>query len=158
VRLTMHPGMACGTGTHAATRLCLTAMEICIRPGQRVLDVGTGSGILADAARLLGAAPVFACDIEHDSTRVAQGNLGDEVALFTGSARSVRQEAVDWTVCNLNAATLKVLAAELRKAARHGLILSGFREEEAPQVARPFDMKVSEEFELEGYACLVLLH
>jgi ribosomal protein L11 methyltransferase len=156
LRLTMHPGMACGTGTHPATRLCLTAMEKHIRSGSRVLDVGTGSGILADAARLLGAGPVFGCDIEHEATQVAHTNLGDGVGLFTGSARSVQNGGVDWAVCNLNASTLDVLAPELYRATRRGLILSGFREEEQAQVARGFDMKVTDEFELEGYACLVL--
>ena len=156
LRLTIHPGMACGTGTHAATRLCLVAMEKHIRRGDGVLDVGTGSGILADAARLLGAHPVFGCDIEHEATQVARANLGDGIGLFTGSARSVRDEAVNWAVCNLNAATLKVLAPELYRATRGGLILSGFREEETTEVARRFTMKVTDEFELEGYACLVL--
>ena len=156
MRLTMHPGMACGTGTHAATRLCLAAMEKHIRSGHRVMDVGTGSGILADAARLLGASPVFGCDIEHESTRVAHANVGDGVGLFTGSARSVRNKAVDWAVCNLNAATLKALAPELRRATRRGLILSGFREEEAARVAKQFETTVTDEFDLEGYACLVL--
>jgi hypothetical protein len=56
----------------------------------------------------------------------------------------------------LNASTLDVLAPELYRATRRGLILSGFREEEQAQVARGFDMKVTDEFELEGYACLVL--
>ena len=156
LRLTMHPGMACGTGTHAATRLCLIAMEKHIRSGDRVLDVGTGSGILADAARLLGAGPVFGCDIEHGSTQVAQANIGSGAGLFTGSARSVRNEGVDWAVCNLNAATLNALAPELHRATRRGLILSGFREVETAPVAKRFDMIVTDEFELEGYACLVL--
>jgi ribosomal protein L11 methyltransferase len=156
LRLTMHPGMACGTGTHPATRLCLIAMEKHIHFGDVVLDVGTGSGILADGARLLGAHPVFGCDIEHEATQVAQANLGTEVGFFTGSARSVRDQIVDWAVCNLNAATLKVVAPELWRATRRGLILSGFREEETPEVAKRFDMSVTDELELEGYACLVL--
>ena len=64
----------------------------------------------ADAAKLLGAGNVYGCDIEHDSTLVARGNLDESFALFTGSARSVKTEAVDWAVCNLNAATLSTLA------------------------------------------------
>jgi ribosomal protein L11 methyltransferase len=155
LRLRMHPGMACGTGTHAATRLCLMAMERHVRPAESVLDVGTGAGILADAATLLGARPVFGCDIEHDATLVARGNLDDSVALFTGSARSVRNEAVDWAVCNLNAATLATLADELNRVS-HKLIVSGFREDESAGIARLFQREIREVFELEGYACLVL--
>jgi ribosomal protein L11 methyltransferase len=154
LRLTMHPGMACGTGTHAATRLCLMAMEQYIRPGCAVLDVGTGAGILADAAGLLGASRVVGCDIEHDSTLVARRNLQTSISLFTGSVRSVRDQAFDWAVCNLNAATIKTMAGELHRAARN-MILSGFREEEVSAVKHMFHRNVKSESELEGYACLI---
>ena len=75
LQLRMHPGMACGTGTHAATRLMSDCHGTTRSPGQSVLDVGTGAGILADGARLLGARPVFGCDIEHDSSRIARKNI-----------------------------------------------------------------------------------
>ena len=155
VRLRMHPGMACGTGTHAATRLCLLAMERYIGTNDSVIDVGTGAGILADAALLLGAHPVVGCDIEHDATVVARSNLDLSISLFTGSARSVRSGAFQWAVCNLNAATLSNLATELNRISRR-LILSGFREEEAPAVASKYGREVQERFDLEGYACVVL--
>lgn len=154
LRLTMHPGMACGTGTHAATRLCLMAMEQHIQPGCIVLDVGTGAGILADAAGLLGATHVVGCDIEHESTLVARHNLPASIGLFTGSVRSVRDQAFDWAVCNLNAATIRTMAGELGRAARN-IILSGFREEEASAVKHMFHRNVKSESELEGYACLI---
>ena len=66
LRLEIYPGMACGTGRHPATQLCLQAIERYVRPGARVLDVGSGSGILSDAARLMGAAQVIGCDIDPD--------------------------------------------------------------------------------------------
>jgi ribosomal protein L11 methyltransferase len=131
------------------------AMERHVRPGESIIDIGTGAGILADAARLIGAGHVYGCDIEHEATLVARGNLDPSIGLFTGSARSVRADAVDWAVCNLNAATLAILADELQRIAR-GLILSGFREEESAGVAALFRRRIREEFELEGYACLVL--
>lgn len=155
LRLIMHPGMACGSGTHPATQLCLMAMERHVGRGDRVLDVGTGAGILADGARLLGASPVFGCDIEHEATVVARGNLDPGILLFTGSARSVRSDAVDWAICNLNAATLKTLNTELLRIAR-GLILSGFQEDETDTVTALFKRDVREQFELDGYGCVVL--
>ena len=155
LRLRMHPGLACGTGTHAATRLCLIAMERHVRPEASVLDVGTGAGILADGARLLGAHPVFGCDIDPAATVVARTNLEPSIGLFTGSARSVRAQAVDWAVCNLNAATLGTLKPDLVRVAGN-LILSGFREEETDRIAGLFQRKVDEQLELDGYGCLVL--
>src|SRR5258708_292152 len=72
LRLEIAPGMACGTGRHPATQLCLEAMESYVKPGSKVVDVGTGSGILSCAAQLLGAARVFACDIDAEAVEVAR--------------------------------------------------------------------------------------
>lgn len=72
--LRMDPGMAFGTGTHETTRLCATLLEEYMKPGARVLDIGTGSGILAIAAAKLGAGQVNAYDIDPVAVRVAKGN------------------------------------------------------------------------------------
>ena len=63
-RIAVNPGMAFGTGVHETTQLCLEALEEFRKPGMVVLDVGTGSGILARASRLLAPGPVFACDTD----------------------------------------------------------------------------------------------
>ena len=131
------------------------AMERHVGPGDRVLDIGTGAGILADGARLLGATPVFGCDIEHEATVVARSKVDAGILLFTGSARSVRSDAVDWAVCNLNVPTLGTLKTELTRIAR-GLILSGFQDDEADRVAAMFKRDVREQFNLDGYGCVVL--
>src|SRR5579872_4790381 len=75
-RLEINPGMQCGTGQHPCTRLCLEAMERIIQPGDRVLDVGTGSGILSIAAKMLGAATVVACDVDSAAAREALFFIG----------------------------------------------------------------------------------
>ena len=71
----MDPGMAFGTGTHETTAMCLSLLEKHLTPGMRVMDVGTGSGILAIAAALLGAGEVLAIDIDPDAVRVAAENI-----------------------------------------------------------------------------------
>jgi ribosomal protein L11 methyltransferase len=71
----LDPGMAFGSGLHPSTRLCLTLLEQHLRPGDSVLDLGTGSGILAIAAAKLGAASVLARDVDLLAVEVAQENV-----------------------------------------------------------------------------------
>lgn len=70
--LTIDPGSAFGTGSHATTKLCLEFLDELVKPGDEVLDVGTGSGILAVAAVLLGAEKAIGVDIDENSVNVAQ--------------------------------------------------------------------------------------
>ena len=74
VALRLEPGLTFGTGSHATTRLCLTALERIVRPGMRMLDLGCGSGILSIAALLLGAETAFACDIDEKAVGIAYQN------------------------------------------------------------------------------------
>ena len=69
------PGMAFGSGTHETTAMCISLLEEVIHGGESVIDVGTGSGILAIAAALFGAGHVLAVDIDPDAVRVASGNV-----------------------------------------------------------------------------------
>ncbi len=75
VVVVMDPGMAFGTGTHETTRLCLTLLEKHLKKGERMLDVGTGSGVLSIAAVKLGASEVCAYDIDPTAVRVAKENM-----------------------------------------------------------------------------------
>jgi ribosomal protein L11 methyltransferase len=72
--LRLDPGMAFGTGLHPSTRLCIAALEEHVRPGDAVLDLGTGSGVLAIAAYKLGAVSVLATDIDPIAVDVAREN------------------------------------------------------------------------------------
>jgi ribosomal protein L11 methyltransferase len=151
IRLVMNPGQACGTGWHPATQLCLQAMERHVAPGSSLLDLGTGSGILAVAAALLGASPVYACDI--DPAAVFAAHLPN---LFLGSARSVRSASLDLVVANINAEALVALApqiARIRKAASR-LILSGFRRPDLERVQAAFPAH-TDLIEQEGWIALV---
>lgn len=76
----MDPGMAFGTGTHETTRLVMRLMQDCLHGGERVLDLGCGSGILSLCAAKLGAATVDACDIDPVAVRVARENIAADGA------------------------------------------------------------------------------
>jgi ribosomal protein L11 methyltransferase len=118
-RLELNPGMQCGTGQHPCTQLCLEAMERIVRPGDSVLDVGTGSGILSIAAKLLGASRVVACDIDPDAAKV--------VPFFVGSVEAVRSASFDVVVANINESVIEDLHSEFVRVAQKR-ILSGFRD------------------------------
>jgi ribosomal protein L11 methyltransferase len=98
----LEPGMAFGTGLHPTTQLCLEALEKHLAPGATVLDVGTGSGILAIAAAKLGARSVLALDADPVAVSVASENVtlngvGDRVTVRHGSlAGGTAQERVPW--------------------------------------------------------------
>ena len=80
----LDPGMAFGTGLHPTTRLCLVCLEELVRPGDSVLDLGTGSGVLAIAAAKLGATQLLAADIDPIAVDVTQENAARN-GLVTGS-------------------------------------------------------------------------
>ena len=137
LRLEIEPGMACGTGRHPATQLCLEALERYVRPGDSVLDIGTGSGILAEAARLLGAGRVVGCDVDAEAIAFTRPRLS--VPLFVGSADAVRARSQDLIVANIDAATIEALRPELERVRKSGstLILSGFPEWDIPADFQP---------------------
>jgi ribosomal protein L11 methyltransferase len=140
-RIVVNPGLAFGTGVHETTRLCLEALERSVRPGMAVLDVGTGSGILAEAAGLLGAAPVYACDIDPIAVEVARARVP---RIFVGSASAVRPGAADLLVANISPEAVTGLSAELRRCLRPGgiALLSGFETAEVPRVRAAFPGEV----------------
>jgi ribosomal protein L11 methyltransferase len=142
------PSMGFGTGHHASTRLCLRLLQAGRLDGASVLDVGTGSGVLAIAARRLGAGVVVATDIDSDALQSAQENLdlnqerGVElraIDLATAPARLRRR--FDVVLANLTGAVLARHAAALAALAVPGgsLIASGFQQPEADAVAAALD-------------------
>jgi ribosomal protein L11 methyltransferase len=128
-RISINPGMAFGTGVHETTRLCLEALEDYVTPGAALLDVGTGSGILTRAAKLLGAGKAYACDIDPVAVEIA----GDA---FVGSADAAASGAIDLAVANISAEAVIRLAPELLRALRPGgvLLASGFESHEIDAV------------------------
>ncbi len=128
--IVMVPGQAFGTGEHATTRMCLELLEECVVPGDALLDVGTGSGILAIAARMLGASSVVAIDIDPVAVEVAARNaranqVGGVLFAACGLEALAPREA-DVVVANLYGATIVRLMREIARRATRDIVLSGF--------------------------------
>ena len=138
----MDPGMAFGTGTHETTALCVEMMEEYYRGG-RLVDVGTGSGILAIAAARLGAEKITAVDIDPDAVRVAQENaalngLADRIDVRQGDLIEGLDETFDFAVANILAPIIKILLAPLYRHLTPGALFlcSGILAEQAEDVAQ----------------------
>jgi len=152
VRLDIYPGMACGTGRHPATQLCLQAIEQHVLPGDSVLDVGSGSGILAQAATLIGAGRVIACDSDPQAIGIARENY-PSVPFFVGSADAAQSRWADVIIANIDSATIEQLAPELERVRKPDstLILSGFPAWDTPEGFHP-----TETLEQDGWLCFVV--
>jgi len=137
----LDPGLAFGTGSHPSTRLVLAWLERSLRGGERVLDYGCGSGILALAAAKLGAADIAAVDVDPQALEASAANArvnGVELRLATPGALAA--EEFDVIVANILARPLIALAPELAARARTGarLALSGILDAQASEVGSAF--------------------
>lgn len=138
----MEPGMAFGTGTHATTQLCMAMAERLVRPGARVLDVGTGTTILLISALLLGAAGGVGTDIDPDVLENAHANLelnGVEpgrVRVEIMPLAELPDRAFDLVFCNMLSHEFLPLLADIRaRVADDGTVLfSGMLETEREAV------------------------
>lgn len=137
----LDPGRAFGTGSHPTTSLCLKLMEENIKPGDTVIDVGTGSGILMVAAEKLGASKVVGTDIDELAVESAKENLelnrisSERAAVYLGDLVSVvKGEKFDVVVANILADVLLILLKDIATVAKpEGLIIfSGIIEDKLP--------------------------
>ena len=139
------PSMGFGTGHHVTTRLCLAALQTLDLEERTVLDVGTGSGVLAIAADRLGAARAIGIDCDEDAIRSARENLAlnpdaRRVTFDTVDLAARALPSADVVTANLTGALLLRSAPALLAAARPGgtLILSGIQSHERDEVRRAF--------------------
>jgi ribosomal protein L11 methyltransferase len=140
------PSMGFGTGHHATTRLCLRALQQLNLHGAHVLDLGTGSGILAIAARVLGAAEAIGIDDDRDAIQSAIENLSrnrgvSDIRFEVRDLRSEPLQGADVITANLTGALL-VRSADLLLGALHAngtLIVSGLQSHERDDVVRAFE-------------------
>lgn len=140
LRIGINPGLAFGTGAHETTRMCLEWLEAHIQPGVCLCDVGTGSGILSEAALMLGAGRVIACDVDPIATQIAKNNIArarGKAAVYTGSVNAIAVGKADLLIANISPDWVSALAKEwLRVLAPGGRgFLSGFDESDLPHVS-----------------------
>jgi len=166
--IVIEPSMGFGTGHHASTRLCLEALQRLDIAGQRVLDLGTGSGVLAIAAVLLGARSVVAVEMDMDALDSAHENAArnraDGIIRFEhADFRTANLSQADLVLANLTGAILSATLARVLDLVETGgvVILSGFTSEElvaradGPIATSP-SIEIINQVDEEGWRCLVL--
>ena len=161
----LDPGMAFGSGTHPSSRLCVLGLEATVTSGSTVLDVGTGSGILAIAAAKLGASTVDAVDIEPVSVRAARENadrngVGNQVHIELGTAGDPFTGPYDIVVANIISRVLIEIAEGLRASVKAGgsLVMAGVIEEHESAVRaefEPFGFVLKQRRQIEDWVGLV---
>lgn len=146
----LDPGRAFGTGSHPTTSLCLKIMEENIKPGNSVIDVGTGSGILMIAAEKLGATDIYGTDIDELAVEATKENLelnsisSDIVKVYLGDLISVvKDKQFDVVVANILADVILLLLRDIFKVVKKdGLIIfSGIIEDKLPEIIKQVEEK-----------------
>lgn len=148
VVIRLEPGCAFGTGTHQTTQLCMKALEKYMKKGDKVADIGMGSGILSICAKKFGASSVYGCDIDEDVIDVAKENAvkngevllsepnsGEGVFFELNTADKI-QEKFDFVCANILHNVLAEIMGDLKKKKKKGALmsLSGILDEKKPVV------------------------
>jgi ribosomal protein L11 methyltransferase len=164
----LDPGMAFGTGYHPTTQMCLEALERHLQPDAFVLDLGTGSGILAIAAVRLGASGVVALDLDREAVKASRKNFKNH--RLQARTRLVRgtlphplapQERFDLATANISGKVVQEKAPHLRDALKDGgiLIAGGFVRSQEPgvrQVLEDAGFSLLESLRVEDWVTLLL--
>jgi ribosomal protein L11 methyltransferase len=165
VVLEMDPGLAFGTGLHPTTQLCLSALERHLEAGMRVLDLGTGTGVLAIAAAKLADVRVLAVDNKADAVRVARRNarvnrVTDAIDFLCGSLTEVTG-AYDLLLVNILAPTIiAMVKTGLTQRLEEGgqLVASGILDEQRDEVVAALEaqgLQIVEAVQQEDWVALI---
>ncbi len=162
--LKLDPGMAFGTGTHETTYLCLEVLDKSIKGGERVLDVGTGSGILGIGAILLGAGEVQGIDIDPTAVKVAKENaqlngVADKFKIIVGDLSDKATGKYDIIVANIVANAVMMLSETIKNFLKEGglYITSGIidtRKDEVVAKLQSLGLKILKIHEKNGWVCI----
>lgn len=165
VKLVLDPGLAFGTGGHETTSLCLEALDRLVKGGERVLDIGTGSGILAIAALKLGAAVAEGVDIDPVAVRTAGENAAlngveDRLTVLVGDLSDKASGRYEIITANIVANAIMSLAPAVPALmAENGVfIASGIidtRRDEVIAALQAAGLKVEQVCEKRGWVCLI---
>ena len=144
----LDPGMAFGTGHHPTTRMCLEMLEILVRPGDTVLDLGCGSGILSIASAKMGSERVIGIDNDKTAVKVAMENIeingiSKSVSILSGSIpdKNIGKYSNDIIVANISSKVILDLSKEITEylKPRGNLIVSGFLDINETEVINKFN-------------------
>lgn len=161
--INIDPGMAFGTGNHETTRLCLKCLEKYVKEGDKVLDVGCGSGILSIASVLLGAESAFGVDIDPTAVRTADENaqmnsVSDKCRFVAGNLTDKVEGVYNIVVANIVADAIIMLSADVKKFMGDNsvYIMSGIIDKRHDDVLSAIekDFEVIETFEEAGWVCI----
>mgnify|MGYP000779703249 FL=1 len=163
--ITMDPGMAFGTGTHETTSLCLETLDSMVKGGERVLDIGTGSGILAIAALKLGAGSAEGVDIDPVAVRTAGENAAlngvqDKLTVLVGDLSDKASGTYDIITANIVANAILSLAPAVPGLMAEGatFIASGIIDSRKDEVIAGLEkagLAIVEVKEKRGWECIV---
>ena len=144
IRIEMHAGTLFGNGDHPTTQLCLAALERRVTPGATVADIGCGSGLLSQAALLLGAGRAIGCDLDPIAARQAGG--------YQGSVDSLQSGSIDILIANIQAGVLVELLPDIARVLKpNGIaVLSGVLEDQIPLLGIATDRLEIKD----GWACI----
>ena len=163
--MNIDPGLAFGTGKHETTRLCMEALERYVKGGERVLDVGCGSGILGIAAVMLGAESAFGIDIDETAVRTANENavvnhVDDKVHAIAGDLVDKVSGTYEIVVANIVADAIIALSASVSRFMTDDAvyIISGIIDTRADDVKNAIrdHFEIIEENTYRGWYCFVL--
>jgi ribosomal protein L11 methyltransferase len=159
--IVIDPSMGFGTGHHQTTRLCLSLLQSADLAACRVIDVGTGSGVLAIAAAKLGATSVIAMDNDPDAAQNARENVGRNgggVEVVQADLAGLSSASADVVIANMTGAVLQRHASVLRGlvASRGMLIVSGFSPEELTDVVAALEARALQRVVEDEWAAAML--